>query len=214
MARQDKTPAPHARPVQAEEPIDGRRRRSERSRERIVEALLDLVKSGEMSPSAAQVADTANVSLRTVFRHFEEMESLYREMARVCEARFRPTFMSPYKARDWPGQLKELLDRRVQFFEDAMHLRICCTLRRFQSPTLMEDYQRFLRMEHSGIEALLPEDRLSDSDWVSSLDVALNFETYRRLRQERGLSQSAATAVMSRMLHMIMADAGEGCAST
>ena len=65
--------------------VDGRRRRSVRSRQRIVEALLGLIRDGEMHPSAAQVAQKAGVSLRTVFRHFEDMESLNREMGAIIE---------------------------------------------------------------------------------------------------------------------------------
>lgn len=55
---------------------DGRRRRSAQSRDRIVEALLDLVAGVVVTPSAEAVAARAGVGLRTVFRHFRDMESL------------------------------------------------------------------------------------------------------------------------------------------
>lgn len=66
---------------------DGRRKRGDQSRRQIVDAMIELVRSGEMSPSAAQVAERAGVGLRTVFRHFDEMEILYREMAEVIRDR-------------------------------------------------------------------------------------------------------------------------------
>ena len=207
MARHDGPGDAPTAPESSGGVIDGRRLRAERSRERIVDALLKLVQSGEMNPSAAMVAETARVSLRTVFRHFEEMESLYLEMGRVCEARFLPTFRSPYRARDWQGRLREHLARRVSVFEDVMFLRICTMQRRFRSDVLMEDYHRFLELERTGLEALLPEERLADGEWVAALDVALSFESYRRLRQERGLSPDAAGAALSRMLDMIIAGA-------
>ena len=65
---------------------DGRKRRSERSREQIIEAMFDLVRQGQLDPSAAQIAEAANVSLRTVFRHFEEVDGLYQEMNRRVKA--------------------------------------------------------------------------------------------------------------------------------
>jgi len=65
---------------------DGRRQRSDRSRRRIIEALFDLIGEGNMTPSAVGVAERANVGLRTVFRHFEDMDSIYDEMtARSCQ---------------------------------------------------------------------------------------------------------------------------------
>ena len=52
-------------------PQDGRRQRSARSRVRIVEAMFALIRAGDMNPSAAALAEEANVGIRTVFRHFD-----------------------------------------------------------------------------------------------------------------------------------------------
>ncbi len=66
----------------AEKPIsvDGRLQRSERSREAIVQALYELVGEGSLLPTAEQVAERAGVGIRTVFRHFSDMEKLFSEM--------------------------------------------------------------------------------------------------------------------------------------
>ena len=60
--------------------LDGRFRRGERSRQAIVAALVELVGRGILQPTAQQVADQAGVGIRSVFRHFSEMESLYAAM--------------------------------------------------------------------------------------------------------------------------------------
>ena len=62
--------------------IDGRRLRSQVSRAKIVEALMTLVEAGQVDPSAEEVAATAGVGLRSVFRHFKDMESLRRNRGR------------------------------------------------------------------------------------------------------------------------------------
>ena len=49
---------------------DGRRRRGEDNRARIVAALVALVREDNFTPGAEEVAIRADVSLRTVFRHF------------------------------------------------------------------------------------------------------------------------------------------------
>ena len=93
---------------------DGRRLRAVRSRDQIVEAMLALVGEGEMNPSAAQVAARAQVGLRSVFRHFEDMDALYREMSARIEAEILPLVSAPFVARDWRGRICELLARRAQ----------------------------------------------------------------------------------------------------
>lgn len=185
--------------------VDGRKARSERSRQQIIKALFKLVSAGEVSPSAARVAENANVSLRTVFRHFEEIDSLYREMVNQCEARFLPTFMRPFTATDWKGRLLELRDRRMQFFEDVLFLRICTEARRHQSDVLMDDYRRFFRIERARLGSLLPDSVQEDTNLMAAFDVALCFETYRRLRQETGLSPEKTRAAVANLLDMILA---------
>ena len=66
----------------AQEERDGRRLRSIDSRARIVKAMLALIEEGDMAPGAEAVAARAEVGLRTVFRHFKDMESLYRDVGR------------------------------------------------------------------------------------------------------------------------------------
>ena len=58
-------------------PIDGRSERTRRSKDRIVEALLNLYSDGILVPTAQEVADRSGLGIRTVFRHFNEMESLF-----------------------------------------------------------------------------------------------------------------------------------------
>lgn len=58
-------------------PRDGRAARTERTNEAVVEALLALIEEGDLRPSAQRIAARAAVSLRTVFHHFEDLESLY-----------------------------------------------------------------------------------------------------------------------------------------
>ncbi|MBV5268573.1 MAG: TetR/AcrR family transcriptional regulator, partial [Burkholderiaceae bacterium] len=59
---------------------DGRFNRSVVTRKKIVSALTSLVYEGYLSPTAEQVAQRADVGLRTVFRHFDDLNSLYSEI--------------------------------------------------------------------------------------------------------------------------------------
>ena len=62
---------------------DGRINRSIVTRKKIVDALTALVFEGHITPTAEQVAQRANVGLHTVFRHFDDMDSLCREVMRL-----------------------------------------------------------------------------------------------------------------------------------
>src|SRR5580692_11820333 len=96
---------------------DGRRRRSQDSRARIVAAMLELTRAGDVAPSAEQVAERAQVGLRTVFRHFNDMDSLYREMSHAIEGELREVVLRPFKAKVWRERVLELIERRSHAFE-------------------------------------------------------------------------------------------------
>jgi len=175
---------------------DGRRLRAVRSRDQIVEAMLALVGEGEMHPSAAQVAARANVGLRSVFRHFEDMDTLYREMSARLEAEILPLATAPFEAKDWRGRLRELLQRRAGLFDRILPYRVAGAVRRFQSAYLMEDYRRTLAFEQAALRAVLPKTILADAALLAALELAAGFESWRALRQDYGLSRRKAEEVV------------------
>lgn len=180
--------------------LDGRRARSRSSRSKIVEAMLQLVGNGDVAPSAARVADIAGVGLRTVFRHFDDMDTLYREMSAVIEERVLPIIAEPLKGPSWKARMTEIADRRAIVFETILPFRISANLKRFQSSYLMQDYQRLLKAEADGVEALLPGSVKEDRIGARGLNVILSFQTWRLLRHDQGLSTEEAGLVIKRML--------------
>ena len=192
---------------------DGLRDRSKSSRAKIVAAMLDLVERGDVSPSAARVADHAGVGLRTVFRHFDDMDSLYREMSEVIEARVAPMLARPFGSDGWQDRMVELASRRPEIFEAILPFRISANLKRYQSAFLMADYVRLLKMERLLIEVHLPDIVKADVTGVESLHVALSFQSWRLLRHDQQLPADKAQAVVRRMIDSIIATLPGGSAS-
>lgn len=186
---------------------DGRRKRGDQNRRQIVDAMIELVRAGEMTPSAAQVADRAGVGLRTVFRHFEEMEVLYREIAEVTRARIMPEVLKPYAASMWREKLNELIARRTSLYDDIMPLKVAGSVLRFRSPFLMEDYHEHLRMERKTLRQVLPEKVLEDDDLFRALEMLTSFQAWRRLRQDQGLGHAEAGRVLRKMVDALLAEA-------
>jgi len=149
---------------------DGRRKRGDQSRKRIVQALMDLIREGEMSPSAVQVAERADVGLRTVFRHFEDMETLYREIAEVVRPHVLHALSQPYASPSWRGQLDELIERRIEVYEHIMPLKVAGSILRFRSPFLMQDYNDHLRFARKTLKQILPAWVTEDRDLFRALE--------------------------------------------
>ena len=185
--------------------IDGRHLRSRATRARIVDALLELVREGDVAPSAARVAETAGVGLRTVFRHFDEMETLYREMADVIEAQVMPIMLTPFEAVQWQDRVREMADRRIGIYELIMPYRISASVKRFQSAFLMEGYHKQLQLERTSLHAVLPDRVIADAPIASAIEVTISFQCWRRLRHDQGLAIEDARAVIHTLLEAVLA---------
>lgn len=184
---------------------DGRRERSKSSRAKIVAAMLELVERGDVSPSAARVADHAGVGLRTVFRHFDDMDSLYREMSEVIEQRVMPIIARPFASDRWQDRVLELASRRPEVFEAILPFRISANLKRYQSAFLMADYIRLHKMERALVDVHLPDTTKADVEGVESLHIALSFQCWRLLRHDQQLAPDAAQKVVQRMVGDLLA---------
>ncbi|MBI1262924.1 MAG: TetR/AcrR family transcriptional regulator [Rhizobiales bacterium] len=188
--------------------VDGRHMRSERSRERIVDALTELTGEGNMEPSQAEVAERANVSLRTVSRHFEDMETLYAQCTQKIETTMLNKFMAPFESTDWYGRIFELLERRMAAFEQFLPYRVFSSVRRFRSDFVAYSYARVLGAEVAGAMAVLPPELKNDKIWASAFDSAMSFESWRRMRHDRKLTIEEASAVFYTHIEALLAAKG------
>jgi AcrR family transcriptional regulator len=178
------------------DPADGRHRRSATSQRRIVQAMLELVGEGNVAPSADEVSERAGVGRRSVFRHFNDMESLYREMAAVLQARFASIAERPYKAAHWRDQLLELIERRADAFEQMSPYLRAGRVHRHHSHILREGHARFVAALRMILVQRLPSDLAQDHVVVDAIDLLTSFEAWHRLRDEQRLSPAQAKQVV------------------
>src|SRR5581483_4536693 len=163
---------------------DGRVLRGERNRTALVEALLELVDEGDVHPTAPRIAERAGLSLRTVFQHFADMESLYAAVADRQTERVR-------------ALVAETVDPSARFYETVTPVRRASLLVAHRSPELtarLEGVTRYLRRQLATTfePELAALDRGRRSDVLSALEVATSWETWDSLR--RGQRRSAAAA--------------------
>lgn len=184
---------------------DGRRRRGQDNRARIVTAMMEIVHAGEVAPSAEQVATRADVGLRTVFRHFQDMDSLYREIAAVIGVEVSAILRRPFRAEGWRDRLIEMVGRRAVAFEKMAPYKRAADAFRHRSKFLGSDYARMIAELRQGLERELPRDLARDRNLVETLDMLLSFEAWSRLRREQGLTPKRAQAVLEAAVGALIA---------
>ena len=137
---------------------DGRRQRSERSQTAIIEAALALMDEGSLVPTAQQIADRAGVGIRSFFRHFADMDSLFLAADEMLISSYEALFEVDDRARHViRARCKGDRPLRWYAFETLRPIILCTQAQLWRSPKLRENYgwhQKRLRKE---LELWLPE---------------------------------------------------------
>jgi len=184
---------------------DGRLRRSQRSGHAIVDALLGLVGEGILEPTAQQVAKRAKVGIRTVFRRFSDMESLFAEMDARLQAEALPILIGGRPHGSLQERARALVRLRVSFFERIGPYKRSGNVKRWRSPFLRDRHAQLVRALRAELTRWLPEIGQAPAAVVDALDLATSFEAWDRLRSEQGLGSARAQAAVEQTVLALIA---------
>src|SRR5690606_12727212 len=132
-------------------PSDGRRARSARSRQSVVDAYLELVGVTGRQPTIEDVADTAGVSVRSVYRLFPDADSLIRAAIEDRANALRPLLrvdVAPDAAL--PARIGALVAKRARAYDQVQAFRTVIMGQRHLHPAvagLLEESRAALRAQ-------------------------------------------------------------------
>ena len=186
--------------------IDGRRLRSDRSRQVIVESMLYLVGQGNLTPTAQQVANHAKVGIRSVFRHFEDMEAIFK----TADDIWRKGLDKNLQALDLDAQLplaqriKQAAELLGSAYEDNSNILKSTATRRWRSAFLQQNYASYQGRIRADILRSLPEIEQLSCNKKEAIVGLLSFEYWDRLRDHQALSADASIALISELLQALI----------
>ena len=184
---------------------DGRRLRSERSRQAMINAALILIEEGNFAPTAKQISGRAGVGIRSFFRQFEDMDQFFAAVDEHTVGSFWESFLHE---GDREGALIERLDSIVatyaKAFEEHRSLLLATKSLRWSSRVLKQNYERYQQISRANKERWLPEIRQLPSDERELADAYLSFEMWHRLRDIQGLScESTETLILKALENLL-----------
>jgi AcrR family transcriptional regulator len=208
MAGSTHSPASSDRPGQptgASSAADGRIERGARARDSIAEALIALLETGAIQPTATQVAEQAGVSRRLVFHHFEDMESVLKAAVSVQVKRHWKDLGPIPPDGTLRDRVMATVRRRADLYEAIAPVRRAAARAASSSPTLTEQLEFARRTLRSQLHHTFGKELSKDAnearrdDMLDALEVSTSFETWDHLRRQTGLSVHRASAVMERL---------------
>jgi len=172
---------------------DGRIARGERTRSSIADSLYELLVEGAENPSGRDIAERANVSLRSVFQHFDDIEAVYSELITRQHERVAP-FLEPI-SKEIPlnERLEIFIGNRDSMFALAAPLRRSMgTYRGVKTSHTIRRALTFLqRAQREQIAHSFASELNGNEQLLLQLEVCLSFETWNQFTSQHGLSRAA-----------------------
>jgi AcrR family transcriptional regulator len=176
--------------------LDGRRARRGRNREAVVDALLELFAEGELNPSVAVVAERSGVSLRSVFRYFDDLDEMGRIAIQRHTQNVRHLFDIPdIGAGSRAERIERIIDSRIKLYDAVAPVVRATMLRAPFQPVIAEGLamrRRFMReqMEQHFAAELATLDEPDRVALSAAIDALLSFETMEVWRTDRKFSDA------------------------
>ena len=182
--------------------IDGRRLRSERTKQLIIEAFLSLLRENAQMPTAVQIAERAGYSVRSIFERFPDLNAL--RVAATDYQLAQALALAPPRGADGDREtrLHSQVNTRAHTCERGLGLWRVLLQFADQDPTghLKQRVVRAREITVGRIELMyraelsaLPEDERRQI--LIALEALTDMERWGRMREQHGLSFDEACAV-------------------
>ena len=192
---------------------DGRLQRSERTRQALIKAYLELLREKQKPPTAPVIARRMGCSIRLVFQHFSGLSRLSVAAADYAFERALAQASVPNVDADLHARLKTQVETVAAICE--LWLPLWRALLRYQSESKAVSIR--IKRTRAAMVARLelayaPElSTLSEPErcrMLVALDILTDFESWGRLREGHGLSIEAARDVWMSAVGRLLAAVG------
>jgi AcrR family transcriptional regulator len=183
--------------------VDGRTLRRERNRELAVDALLDLLNEGVTRPTGQQVAERSGISLRSIFRIFEDVETLHAVAVERQLARIRPLFVDVDVRGDLGSRVDAVVATHVRIYEAIAPVRRAAVRAAPESAPLREHLDWSRRWFRGEIERVFARER-PDATTVAAVELALSWEAWDQLRSAQAQSVARARRAVIRTVAALL----------
>lgn len=194
------------------EPVDGRTARALRTRDSLVDATIALVEEGDLRPTAPRIAERAGVSVRSVFQHFDDLESLFSSVGTRVVEQILPLITPIDGALPLADRAARLVVQRCRVNEAITPINRAAILFAPTSATITRQFNDGHQFSSAHVtEVFAAElDRAGPgrSGLHDSLVIALSWTTWNLLRTFEDRSVVEATEAVARMVDLVLVGAG------
>jgi TetR/AcrR family transcriptional regulator, regulator of autoinduction and epiphytic fitness len=183
--------------------IDGRRARTERSRNAVIDAMIDLVQEGHHLVTADDVAERAQVSMSSLFRYFEGLQELHLATIDRYLTRYATAFeITDYCKGDLPARIASYVASRLALYQLIDPMARLVRARAFEHETLRDLLHR-LRINHTHQAATHLE---LDPELAQVIALVTSFESWDQMTRDYLRTNPQVSVIWTRTLQSLLSN--------
>lgn len=188
---------------------DGRIARGERTRAAIIAAHAALLRDGELRPTAAKVAERADVSVRTIWSNFKDREALLDASTSFWMAEDDELWKPIDPALPIDERISVYVAQRARRLENISPAAKSAALSEPFSPTLRASRQSHIDRMRDQVALVFATEfagrEEADRVWLlQAVALAASWPTWVQLRDDTGMSIQDASTVMERTMRVLL----------
>lgn len=192
---------------------DGRSLRRLRSYDCAVDAVLDLIESGVSAPTAQQISERSGISIRTVFRLTDDVESLHVAAVQRQTERIAPLYQALPTEGSRSSRIGALVANRATIFEAIAPVRHVAERLAHGSRPIARGLAHNDRLLRAQVEAVFERELRTlgptrRRDALHAANAAASWPTWDYLRGHGGLTPSGATRAVRTLLDGVLPQRG------
>ena len=205
---------PNQSSIQMDARSDGRRDRTEATRQKILAAGRQLIMTGKGEPTAKDIAQQVGMTTRTLFRHFPDMSNLLGTIMADAQTQAQAVMDEPFPSdlspsEHWRELLSFVIARRTRTYESLLPLHISPTIQRHWRTTAATAIHQGVQRRRKRLTEILPKQMVSDPLLFEALDATLSIEFWISLRVDQDLSIAKAAVVLQYTVDRLVGGMGE-----
>ncbi|MBG51187.1 MAG: TetR/AcrR family transcriptional regulator [Alphaproteobacteria bacterium] len=181
--------------------------KSARTRESIVVALFELVKEGNLHPRGEEIAAKADVSVRTLFRHFDDMESLFAVAQAIMAERMDSNLVLPTVSGPFVERCHAYAVAQGTLYDDSRNYLLFYASR----AKTVDDVNKIEKMASQKLRlrlwSALPECAAVQRPIREAIEQLFSFHAWQQLRYEQDLSKEEAVNAICKCAQALLKDA-------
>jgi AcrR family transcriptional regulator len=184
--------------------VDGRTARSERTRKAIVDAHLQLIREGDLRPTADRIAKQAGVSLRALWSHFADMEALLAASGqRALELRDAVHRPIPLHLR-LDDRIQAYCKQRARLLEQIAPVAKAASLKEPFSPALQQHRRLHVSRVRDELVELFGTEIGGRDELLNALVAVSMWPAWATWREAMGLPVAAARTALIRTVTALL----------